>query len=54
MVSIKNLLTGEGNWTCVKEVRGWNMDTEAGTVTRPEKKSRNYLPYWKYQQPSAR
>ena len=35
LVSVKKLLTGEGDWTCVKEVLGWILDTEAGTVTLP-------------------
>ena len=35
-MSVKNILAGEGGWTCVKEVLGWILDTEAGTVTLPE------------------
>ena len=34
---MKKLLVGEGDWTCVKEVLGWILDTEAGTVTLPER-----------------
>ena len=34
-VSVKKLVAGEGDWTCVKEVLGWILDTEAGTVTLP-------------------
>ena len=30
-------MTGEGDWTCVKKVLGWILDTEAGTVTLPER-----------------
>ena len=37
MVSIKNILVGEGTWTCSKEALGWTLDTEVGTVTLPEK-----------------
>ena len=32
-MSVKKLLAGEGGWTCVKEVLGWILYTEAGTVT---------------------
>ena len=35
-MSMNNLLAGEGEWTCVKEVLGWILDTEARTVTLPE------------------
>ena len=31
-VSIKELLAGEGDWTYVKEVLGWTVDTEVGKV----------------------
>ena len=34
-VSVKKLVAGEGDWTCVKEVLGLIPDTEAGTVTLP-------------------
>ena len=30
-------MAGEGDWTCVKEVLGWILNTEAGTVTLPER-----------------
>ena len=33
----ENLLTVEGDCTCVTEVLGWILDTEEGTVTLPEK-----------------
>ena len=36
-----NLWSGEGNWTCVKEVLGWMIDIEAGTVSLPEKNSKS-------------
>ena len=36
--SVKNIVTGEGDWNCVKEVLGWILDTESGTVTLPERK----------------
>ena len=36
LVRVKKLVAGEGVWTCVKEVLGWILDTEAGTVTLPE------------------
>ena len=34
-VSVQKLVAGEGDWTCVKEVLGWILDTEAGTFTLP-------------------
>ena len=37
-LSVKELLVGEGDWTCAKEVLGRNLDTEAGTVALSEKK----------------
>ena len=37
-MSVKNLLAGEGDWTCVKDILRWTLDTEAGTFTLPEKK----------------
>ena len=33
---VKKLLAGEGYWECVKEVLGWIIETEAGTVALPE------------------
>ena len=36
-VSVKKLLAREGYWTCVKKVLGWILDTEAGTITLPER-----------------
>ena len=42
-VSVKKLVAGEGDWTCVKEVLGWILDTEAGTVTLPERKLEELL-----------
>ena len=36
-VSIKNLVAGEGVWNCVKDFLGCILDTEAGTVTLPER-----------------
>ena len=35
-VSVKKLLAVEGDWTCVKEVLGWAVDTETGTAALPE------------------
>ena len=35
-MSAKNLLAGEGEWTCVKEVLGWILDTEAEAVNLPD------------------
>ena len=32
-VSVKKLVAGEGDWTCVNEVLGWILNTEAETVT---------------------
>ena len=43
MVSVKKLVAGEGDWTCVKEVLGWILDTEAGTVILPERKLEELL-----------
>ena len=37
-MSVKKLLAGEGDWECVKEVLGWIIYTEAGTVALPERK----------------
>ena len=42
-VSVKNIVAGEGYWTCVKEVLGWILDTEAGTFTLPERKLEELL-----------
>ena len=36
-VSVKKLVAGEGGWTCAKEIMGWILYTEAGTVTFPER-----------------
>ena len=36
-VSMKKLRAGEVDWTCVKEVLGWILYKEAGTVTLPER-----------------
>ena len=30
---MKKLVAGEGDWTCVKDVPGWILDTEAETDT---------------------
>ena len=35
LVSVKKILAGEGYWECIKEVLGWIVDTEAGTVSLP-------------------
>ena len=37
-MSVKNLMEREGDWTCIKEVLGWTIDTEAGTVALLERK----------------
>ena len=42
-VSVKNLVAGEGDCTCVKEVLRWILDTEAGKVTLPERKLKELL-----------
>ena len=42
-MSAKKLVVGEGDWTCVKEVMGWILDTEAGTVILPERKRKELL-----------
>ena len=34
-VSMKELVMGEGYWTCAKEVLGWILYMDAGTVTLP-------------------
>ena len=31
-------MAGKGDWTCKKEVLGWQINTEAGTVALPEQK----------------
>ena len=40
---MKKLIAGEGGWTCVKEVLGWILDTEAGKVTLAERKLEELL-----------
>ena len=42
-MSVKNILAGEDNWTCVKEVIGWMVDTEVVTVGLPEKNIQELL-----------
>ena len=42
-MSVKKLVAGEGEWTCVKEVLGFLLKTEAGTVTLPERKLKELL-----------
>ena len=42
-MSVKNLVAGEGDFTCVKEILGWILDTESGTVTFPERKLEELL-----------
>ena len=37
-VSVKNLMEGEGDWTCAKEVLGRIVDTKTGIVVLPERK----------------
>ena len=37
-VIVKKLLAGEGRWNCVKEILGWIIDMDSGTVTLPERK----------------
>ena len=40
---VKNILAGEGDWTCVKEVLGCTLDTKTGTVNLPDKKLEELL-----------
>ena len=42
-VSVKKIVAGEDYWTCVKEVLGWTLNTEEGTVTLPERKPEELL-----------
>ena len=42
-VSVRKLVAGEGDWTCVKEALGWILDTEAGTATLSEGKIEEIL-----------
>ena len=37
LLSVKNLLVGEGDWTCIKEVLGWTVDMKAVTGTLLER-----------------
>ena len=37
-VSVKKMMASQGNWTYKKEVLGWLIDTETGTVALPELK----------------
>ena len=43
LVSMKKIVMGEKGWTCVKEVMGWILDMEAGTVTLPDRKLEELL-----------
>ena len=43
LLSVKKLVAGEGGWTCGKEVLGWILDTEAGTVTLSERNLKELL-----------
>ena len=36
LASVKKILVEEGDWTCVKEVLGWTIDTEAGILALPD------------------
>ena len=40
---MKNLVEGERDYTSVKEVLGWILDMEAGTVTLPERNIEEFL-----------
>ena len=42
-MSVKNFRAGEGDWTCVKEILGWILDTEAWKVNLPERKLEELL-----------
>ena len=42
-MSVKKLVVGEGDWTCVKEVLVWILNTVAGTVTLSERKLEDLL-----------
>ena len=42
-MSVKKLLAGEEDRTCLKEIIGWILDTEAGTITLPERKLEELL-----------
>ena len=42
-MSVKNLVAGEGDWTCVKEVLGCILDRELGTFTLPDRKLKEFL-----------
>ena len=35
LVRINKILAGEEDWTCVKEVMGWTVETGAGIVALP-------------------
>ena len=37
LARMKKLLAGEGNWTCVKDILGWILDTEAVRVNLLER-----------------
>ena len=39
-MSVKELVAGEGGWTCVKEVLGWILDTQ-GRDSHPPPPERN-------------
>ena len=43
-MSVKKLLAGEEDRTCLKEIIGWILDTEAGMLTLQERKINKILP----------
>ena len=38
LVRLKELWSGEGDWTFVKQFMGWKINTDAGTVALTEQK----------------
>ena len=52
-MSVKKIVAGEGGWTCIKEVLGWILDTEARTVTLAESKLKELLTLVDIPPPSA-
>ena len=42
-MSARNFVVVEGGWICIKEVLGWILDTESGTVTLSERKLEELL-----------
>ena len=45
-VSVNNIILGVRDWTFVREVLGWILETEVGTVTHPQRGSLRSSSLW--------